>query len=40
VGDDPASVGKVVRGRRQRVYFVEFDGPLARTAVIQVLGEA
>lgn len=25
---------------RQRVYFLEFDGPLARTVLIQVLGEA
>jgi thiamine phosphate synthase YjbQ (UPF0047 family) len=31
--------GKVVRGSRQKVYFVEYDGPLARTVLIQVLGE-
>lgn len=35
----PVENGKVVRGSRQRVYFVEYDGPLARTAFIQVLGE-
>ena len=28
----PIENGKVVRGSRQRVYFVEYDGPLARTA--------
>jgi len=36
----PIEKGKLVRGSRQRVYFVEYDGPLARTVVIQVLGEA
>jgi len=36
----PIENGKVVRGSRQRVYFVEYDGPLARTAFIQVIGEA
>ena len=36
----PIENGKLVRGSRQRVYFVEYDGPLARTAVIQVIGEA
>ncbi len=35
----PIEKGKLVRGTRQRVYFVEYDGPLARTVVIQVLGE-
>ncbi len=34
----PVSGGKVVRGSRQRVYFAEYDGPLARTVYIQVLG--
>ncbi len=34
----PIEGGKLVRGGRQRAYFVEFDGPLARTVVIQVLG--
>ena len=28
-----------MRGSRQRVYFVEYDGPLARTVFIQVIGE-
>ena len=35
----PVQDGKVIRGSRQRVYFVEYDGPLARTVFIQVLGE-
>ena len=35
----PVENGKVVRGGRQRVYFVEYDGPLARTVLIQVMGE-
>jgi secondary thiamine-phosphate synthase enzyme len=36
----PIEDGKVVRGSRQRVYFLEFDGPLARTAMVQVIGQA
>jgi secondary thiamine-phosphate synthase enzyme len=36
----PIEDGKVVRGARQRVYFVEYDGPLARTIFIQVMGQA
>ena len=36
----PIEDGKVIRGGRQRVYFVEYDGPLARTVFIQILGEA
>lgn len=28
------------RDVRAHLYFVEFDGPLARTVIIQVLGEA
>jgi secondary thiamine-phosphate synthase enzyme len=35
----PVENGKVIRGSRQKVYFVEYDGPLARTVLIQVLGE-
>ena len=35
----PVENGKLVRGSRQRAYFVEYDGPLARTVFIQVLGE-
>lgn len=34
----PIEAGKVVRGGRQRVYFVEYDGPLSRTVMIQVMG--
>jgi secondary thiamine-phosphate synthase enzyme len=34
----PIEAGKVVRGSRQNVYFVEYDGPLARTVFIQILG--
>lgn len=34
----PVHEGKVVRGSRQRVYFAEYDGPLARTLYVQVLG--
>ncbi len=36
----PIENGKVVRGRRQTVYFVEYDGPLARTVFVQVIGQA
>jgi secondary thiamine-phosphate synthase enzyme len=35
----PIEAGKTVRGQRQRVYFVEYDGPLARTVMIQIIGE-
>lgn len=35
----PVDGGQLVRGSRQRAYFVEYDGPLARTFLIQVLGE-
>ncbi len=35
----PIENGKIVRGSRQCVYFVEYDGPLARTVVVQVIGE-
>lgn len=34
----PIEGGKIVRGSRQKVYFVEYDGPLARTVMIQVMG--
>jgi secondary thiamine-phosphate synthase enzyme len=34
----PVEAGKVVRGSRQKIYFVEYDGPLARTVLIQVIG--
>ncbi len=36
----PIENGKIVRGSRQCVYFVEYDGPLARTVVVQVIGES
>lgn len=35
----PIEGGQIVKGSRQRVYFAEYDGPLARTYCIQVLGE-
>jgi secondary thiamine-phosphate synthase enzyme len=35
----PIAGGSLVKGGRQRVYFAEYDGPLARQVVIQVLGE-
>ncbi|MGQ9585962.1 MAG: secondary thiamine-phosphate synthase enzyme YjbQ [Anaerolineae bacterium] len=34
----PISEGRLVKGSRQRIYFAEYDGPLARTYVVQVLG--
>ena len=36
----PIEKGKLIRGGRQRMYFVEYDGPLARNVVVQVLGNA
>ncbi len=35
----PVEKGKIVRGSRQTIYFVEYDGPLERTYMVQVLGE-
>jgi secondary thiamine-phosphate synthase enzyme len=35
----PVENGKLVRGSRQCVYFVEYDGPLARTVVVEAFGE-
>ncbi len=35
----PIEEGKMIRGGRQRIYFVEYDGPLARTILMQVMGE-
>jgi secondary thiamine-phosphate synthase enzyme len=35
----PIENGKIVRGSRQTIYFMEYDGPLERTYLIQVLGE-
>lgn len=34
----PVENGKVVRGSRQTIYFVEYDGPLERTYMVQVMG--
>ncbi|HEB85300.1 MAG TPA: YjbQ family protein [Bacteroidetes bacterium] len=31
--------GAIVKGGRQTIYFLEFDGPLERTVVVQVMGE-
>jgi secondary thiamine-phosphate synthase enzyme len=31
--------GSLLKGSRQRVYFVEYDGPLARTIFLHVMGE-
>jgi len=35
----PIAEGQVVKGGRQRIYFAEYDGPLAREVVVQVLGK-
>lgn len=35
----PIENGKMVRGSRQTIYFMEYDGPLERTYMVQVLGE-
>jgi secondary thiamine-phosphate synthase enzyme len=35
----PVENGRVVKGSRQTVYFVELDGPQERTYVIQIMGE-
>lgn len=35
----PIENGKIVKGSRQTIYFMEYDGPLERTYLIQVLGE-
>ena len=35
----PIEKGRIVKGSRQRVFFAEYDGPLARTYCIQVMGE-
>lgn len=35
----PVEEGRVVKGARQTVYFVELDGPQERTYVVQVMGE-
>ncbi len=35
----PIEDGKIVKGSRQTIYFMEYDGPLERTYFVQVLGE-
>lgn len=35
----PVENGKVVRGSRQTIYFMEYDGPLERIYIVQILGE-
>jgi len=35
----PIEEGRIVKGSRQRIYFAEYDGPLARTCCIQILGQ-
>ena len=35
----PIADGRVLRGGRQRVYFAEYDGPLSREVLVQILGE-
>lgn len=34
----PIEKGKIVKGSRQRIYFAEFDGPLARMYCIRIIG--
>jgi secondary thiamine-phosphate synthase enzyme len=35
----PIAKSKLVKGSRQRIFFAEYDGPLARTYCVQVMGE-
>jgi secondary thiamine-phosphate synthase enzyme len=35
----PIENGKLVRGSRQTIYFMEYDGPLERTYLVQIIGE-
>jgi len=35
----PIENGKLVKGSRQTIYFMEYDGPLERIYFVQVLGE-
>ncbi len=35
----PIENGKLVKGSRQTIYFMEYDGPLERTYFVQILGE-
>lgn len=35
----PVENGEIVKGSRQTLYFMEYDGPLERTYLVQILGE-
>jgi secondary thiamine-phosphate synthase enzyme len=35
----PIENGRLIRGARQTIYFVELDGPQERTWVLQILGQ-
>ena len=35
----PIEDGKIVKGSRQTIYFMEYDGPLERTYFVQIMGE-
>jgi secondary thiamine-phosphate synthase enzyme len=35
----PVENSKLVKGSRQRIYFAEYDGPLARSCCVQIIGE-
>jgi secondary thiamine-phosphate synthase enzyme len=35
----PVENGEMVKGSRQTIYFMEYDGPLERTCFVQVIGE-
>jgi len=35
----PIEEGRIIKGGRQTIYFAEYDGPLSREYVVQVLGE-
>lgn len=35
----PIENGAIVKSSRQTIYFMEYDGPLERTYLVQVLGE-
>lgn len=35
----PITGGEMLKGGRQTIYFAEYDGPLSREYVVQILGE-
>ncbi len=35
----PVVSGRLLKGSRQRIYFAEYDGPLSREYVVQVMGK-